>query len=96
MASIPSVRRAIKSNDLVYAFGPDMALLCHVSGIGLGRPIILEIGDIREIQTAGGIAGRLMRVVDKYLSNSCHLLVATAHGYIDYYYRQWIKTTTPA
>ena len=96
LAAIPSVRCAIRSHDVVYASGPDMGLLCHISGIGLGRPIVLEIGDIREIQTAGGLTGRLMRVIDKYLSNSCHLLVATAHGFIDSYYRQWIKTTTPA
>ena len=96
VATIPSVRKAIRSNDIVYAFGPDMALLCLVSGLGLGRPLILEISDIREAQTAGGLKGRLIRAVDKYLADSCHLLVATAHGFIDSYYGQWIKTTTPA
>ena len=96
MVAIPSVRRAIKSNDMVYASGPDMALLCLISGLGLGLSLILEVGDIREVQTSGGLKGQLIRMIDKYLCNSCHLLVATAHGFIDSYYRQWLKTTTPA
>ena len=93
---IPSVRRAIKSNDMVYASGVDMALLSFVSGLGLGRPLILEIGDVQEAQTATGLKGRLIRRVDKYIANSCQLLVASAREFIDSYYRQWIKATTPA
>lgn len=96
LTAIPSIRRAIKSNDLVYASGPDIALLCLVSGIGLGRPIILEVGDIRELQTASGLWGRLVRKVDRYLADSCQLLVATASGFVDDYYRQWVGTTTRA
>ena len=94
LTAIPSIRRAIKSNDLVYASGPDMALLCLASGIGLGRPIILEVGDIRELQTASGLWGGLVRKVDRYLADSCQLLVATASGFVDDYYRQWVGTTT--
>ena len=96
VAAIPSIRRAIKSNDVVYASGPDMALLCLASGMSLGRPVILEVGDVRELQTASGLWGRLVRKVDRYLADSCQLLVATASGFIDDYYRQWVGTTTRA
>ena len=95
MATVSSVRRAIKSNDVVYASGPDMALLCLISGMNLGRPIIIEVGDVCELQTAGGVWGRLVRKVDRYLADSCQLLITTAHGFLDYY-RQWVGTTTRA
>ena len=94
LVAIPLIRRAIKSNDLVYASGPDMALLCLASGMSLGRPVILEVGDVRELQTASGLWGELVRKVDRYLADSCQLLVATASGFIDDYYRQWVGTTT--
>ncbi len=94
LAAIPSIRRAIKSNDVVYASGPDMALLCLASGMSLGRPVILEVGDVRELQTASGLWGGLVRKVDGYLADSCQLLVTTASGFIDDYYRQWVGTTT--
>ena len=96
LAALPAVRRAIKPNDIVYASGPDMALLCLVSGIGLKRPVILEVGDIRELQTTGGLKGRLIRWAEKHLVDACHLLIATARGFVDDYYRQWVRTTTPA
>lgn len=96
MAAVPLVRRAIKSNDVVYASGPDMALFCLASGMGLCRPIILEVGDVRDLQTADGFRGRLIRTVDKYLADSCQLLISTARGFVDVYYRQWVGMTTPA
>lgn len=96
MAASPSVRRAIKSNDVVYASGPDMALFCLASGMGLCRPIILEVGDVRDLQTADGFRSRLIWTMDKYTADSCHLLISTARGFIDDYYRQWVGTATPA
>ena len=75
MVASPSVRRAIKSNDVVYASGPDMALFCLASGMGLCRPIILEVGDVRDLQTADGFRSRLIRTMDKYTADSCHLLI---------------------
>ncbi|MBL4597200.1 MAG: hypothetical protein JKX99_11555 [Robiginitomaculum sp.] len=96
LAAMPAIRRAIKSNDMIYASGADMALICLLSGLGLGRPIALETADIRELQTAKGITGRIVRAVDKWLANSCSLLVVTAPGFIDGYYRQWLKVKTPA
>jgi succinoglycan biosynthesis protein ExoL len=96
LAAIPSIRRAIRLNNMVYAFGPDLALICLLSGVGLGRPLVLEIGDIRNLQTAMMLKGRIVRSVEKLLTDSCCLLVATAPGFIDDYYRRWIGTKTPA
>lgn len=96
VAAMPALRRAIKLNDIVYAFGPDMALLCRLSGLGLGKPIALEIGDIRDLQTATGLKGKVIRLADRMLTNSCQLLIVTAQGYIDEYYRKWVGTKIPA
>ncbi len=57
VARIPLIRRAVKSNDVVYASGPDMAVLCLASGMSFGHPIILEVVNVRELQTAGGLWG---------------------------------------
>ncbi|MEA3467603.1 MAG: hypothetical protein U9R57_05180 [Thermodesulfobacteriota bacterium] len=96
LAALPVIRHAIKRNDLVYAFGPDMAFMALLGGLGLGRPVILEIGDIRTLQVAPGLKGYLARVLDRYVANACSLLVATAPGFINDYYREKLGTQTPA
>lgn len=94
--ALPTVRRAIRRNSMVYASGPDMALLALVAGFGLRKPVALEVGDIREIQLASGIAGRLIRQLDKRLVDSCALLVVTAPKFLEIYYREWLKSSVPA
>lgn len=96
VAVLPRVRRAIRRNDLVYASGADMALLAIVAGIGLRQPIVLEVGDIREVQLAPGFAGRLVRWLDKRLVGNCALLVVTAPKFLDTYYRRWLGSEVPA
>ena len=94
LAAIPALRRAIRANDLVYASGLDMAALGFVAGLWLDRPLALETGDVREVQTAKGLMGSLVRKVDRLIADSCCLLVATARGFIDDYYRQWLGVKT--
>ena len=89
------MRRAIQRNDIVYASGQDVAFMALIAGLGLAKPVILEVGDIRELQVAPGLKGRLVRIVDKYCVNACSLLVATAPGFIDTYYRKWLKASVP-
>ena len=96
ISALPAIRRAIKRNDLIYAFGPDMAMAALIAGWGLRRPVILEVGDIQRIQVKCGLMGYLTRLMDRYAVNSCKLLVATAPGFIRGYYREWLHTITPA
>ncbi|MDH3614641.1 MAG: hypothetical protein OES10_15350 [Gammaproteobacteria bacterium] len=93
---LPTVRRAMRRNDVVYASGPDMALLALVAGLGLRKPVVLEVGDIREVQLLAGIFGRLIRWLDKRLLNRCALLVVTAPKFLDVYYREWLNSPIPA
>lgn len=93
---IPILRRAIQRNDLVYVFGLDMALAAKLAGVGLPQSIILEVGDIRELQVARGLKGKIVRKLDQYVSNASQLIVATASGFVDVYYRDWLNVQTPA
>jgi succinoglycan biosynthesis protein ExoL len=92
---IPKVRRVIKNNDLVYAFGLDMALVSIVAGLGMTKPVILEVGDIRKIQSSKNVIGGLVRIVDRLVVNRCKLLVVTAQGFVDGYYRKTLSIQTP-
>ena len=91
---VPKVRAAVGRNDLVYAFNPDMALLALIAGAGLRKPIVLEVGDIREVQVDSGLQGLVFRRIDRVLTGACRLLVLTAEGYNNYY-QDWLGVTTP-
>ena len=94
--ALPTMRRAMKRNDIVYAFGADMAFMAITAGFGLGKPVVVEISDIREVQVASGIKGRIVRFFDKRFVNSWSFLVATTPSFIDVYYREWLKSSVPA
>ena len=93
--ALPALRRAMRRSDIVYASGQDVALLAFVAGIGLGKPIVLEVGDIREMQVAPGLKGRFIRAVDKFFIGRFSLLIATATDFIEVYYREWLHSSIP-
>ena len=94
--TIPLMRRAIRRNHLLYASGPDMALLAIIANVGLGRPIVFEVGDIRKIQVSSGALGTLVRLVDRVVAKFSKLLVVTAKDFVDGYYRKRLNIKTPA
>lgn len=96
VTAFPVMRRAIRRNHIVYAFGPDMALAAIIANLGLGRPVVLEVGDIQSWQVTSRMKGYLTRLLDRCVVNSSRLLVATAPGFVDGYYREWLHTKTPA
>ena len=87
--AIPKVRRAIRRADIVYAFNADMALLALLGGARLGRPVVQETADIRNVQVSRGIAGILARTLERQVVERCSLLVLTAEGYREFY-RDWV------
>jgi succinoglycan biosynthesis protein ExoL len=93
--AFPRMRSAMRRNDIIYASGPDMALFALVAGLGLHKPIIIEIGDLTPEQFAKGYRGYMIRALDRFVVNSSRLLVVTASGFVDYYYRKRLKTRTP-
>ena len=94
LAAAPTVRRAIGRNDIVYAFNPDLACLAAISGLGLNRPLVLEVADIKEVQVAGSWSGRAVRALEKLAVDRCSLLVLTTSGYLPYYL-YWLDAEIP-
>lgn len=96
LAALPALRRAIASNSVVYASGVDMAACALVAGIGTSTPVVLEVGDIRRIQVRNGAIGRFVRAAERAVAKRCRLIVATAAGFIDGYYRGRLGVGTEA
>lgn len=94
LLDIGKVRTAIRRNDLVYAFSPDMALLGLIAGCGLKKYCVLEVLDIRGAQVARGLRGRFVRFIEGLTLRACRLLILTSRGY-SAYYREWLRTSTP-
>jgi succinoglycan biosynthesis protein ExoL len=89
--SISIVRYWVKKNDIIYASGPDMAYLALVASVGLKRQVILEVGDIQNIQFANNLSGRIVRLLEKIFVKKCSLIVSTSYGFIEKYYHQMLK-----
>lgn len=89
------VRNAMQRNHLVYAFGADLPLLALVAGVGLQVPVVAELADVRDLQVANSLRGRLFRALDKRAVDACALLIVTSAHYLAYY-RDRLRTATPA
>jgi succinoglycan biosynthesis protein ExoL len=94
--AIPRLRRKIRDADVIYASGPDLGLFAQIAGLFLGRPVIVEIGDIRKAQVARGFIGAAVRMLDKVSAGRAALLVSTADGFVRDYYRKWLGVRTAA
>ena len=88
------VREAIRRNDVVFAFSPDLAGLALVAGAGLKRPMALEVADIYGVQVAPGWPGRAVRWLERRAVRHCRLLSLTSEGYRAYY-RDWLGAEAP-
>lgn len=85
------IRPLIKRNDLVYASGQDMGFIAFIAGLGLGKPIVMEVGDIVHLQLKPGWMGNVIRRLDRMFVNRCAMLVVISPGFKDVYYRNWLK-----
>ena len=95
LTSVRKARAAIRRNDVVYAFGPDLGAMALLAGAGLGKPMAMEIADIQPIQVGRGPVSRLIRFADKAAAKRSRLLTLTADGYKNYY-RDWLGAKTPS
>ena len=94
LSAVGKTRQAVRRSNLLYAFNADTALLALLAKRGLGKPLVQETADIRNIQVAGPW-GALVRAVDRRIAERCSLLVLTTAGYVSYY-RRWLGVETPA
>lgn len=88
MKSARLLRKHIKSCDIVYAINSDLALYSYVCSLGLKKPIILDVADIREIQVSNSIKGTLVRLMDKLVAKKVSLIVVTSNAFITWYYEK--------
>lgn len=91
---LPVVRSGILRNDFIYASGQDMAFLGYLAGLWLGKPIAMEVGDLTSIQTASGLKGKVFRMFDAWLTSRYSLLVVISEGFLNTYYRKWLRVKT--
>lgn len=82
------LRKFIKKSNAIYALNQDLAIFAFISGLGLNKPLIIDVADIREIQTGPGIVSKIFRAIDKYITKRASLLVVTAKGFISEYYNK--------
>lgn len=85
---ILSLRKYIKNTDAIYALNQDLAIFAYIAAIGLNKPLIIDVADIREIQTGPSIVSIIFRLIDKYITNRASLIVVTAKGFISEYYKK--------
>lgn len=94
--SLPRLRKRIRQVDVVYASGQDMAAMAYIAGLGLSRPIVLEVGDIVDMQLSSNIFGKFVRKLEQFFVNRYKLLVVISPGFLDDYYRKWLRVKIPA
>lgn len=92
---LPTVFRLAMRNDIIYASGQDMGLIGAVVGGLLGKPVVLEVGDIRDVQLDYGFKGAFVRTIDRWMTGRLAHLVVTAEGFVTGYYNQWLGKAPP-
>lgn len=96
LRAIPAIRKAIRRNKAVYALGQDVAFVSYLAGLGLGRPVIMEVGDIVGLQVADSFAGRIFRLFDRIVTSRYSLLVVISEGFLNTYYKSWLGISIPS
>ena len=94
LKAVPTVRRAIRRNQLVYAFNSDIGALAVLASRGTGAQVAVEIADIVPAQLAHGV-GHAVRLLERVALRRAGLLVLTTGGYLPHYRRR-LKVCTPA
>jgi len=96
LRSIFKLRRALRFKDAIYVFGADMALLAWIARGLRSTPIVIEVGDIRDIQLDQGWRGRVFRHLDRFIMKRCAMIVSTTSKFVEEYYRKWLGILTLA
>lgn len=94
-AAIRRLRPLVRRNDVVYAFGPDMAVIAAIACFPRRIPVAFEVGDIVYAQLRKGMVGGLVRTIDRWLARRCGLIVTTTDAFLERYYRERLGARTP-
>lgn len=91
--ALRQVSRAAKQVDAIYAFGLDMMLLARLAAMQGRVPTVYEIGDVRAVQLAPSVRGRIVRAVERWAVRGAAELVVTAPGFATGYLRNRLGVT---
>jgi succinoglycan biosynthesis protein ExoL len=88
-----SIRSQLNDADIVYTFGLDVALFCHMVSRSVGSPpkLVMEIQDIRDILLSTSAAGTAARALDRYILGQLGMLVVTSDLYVSEYYERTLN-----
>ena len=92
---LPVIRKKTVNNDVIYAFGLDLALLSFIANVFRQKHIVLEVGDIRAIQVKAGLVGKLMQRLSQWIYKRVSLLVVTSEDFVSGYYSYSDVNQTP-
>lgn len=92
LKSLKIIRQAAKNVDVVYSFELDLGFLNFISTLFLKKKRVIEIGDIREIQSGASILSKLLRLIEGKLFRRVNLLVVTSPYFYTEYYRKWVNS----
>lgn len=87
--AIVKLAKQIKSIDVLYCFGTDLALIGLVSARLAGRdrlPVVLERGDIGPALVRSSAYGRMLRWAERLVLDRCALIVVTSPEYVNSYF----------
>jgi|SRR5690625_17511 len=93
LLSIKKIRRLAKGSHVVYSFGFDLFLLTYLATIGLSCKRVLEVGDIRKIQTGSSLISKILRALERLFAHKIDLLVVTSSRYYTEYYEGWLNVS---
>ncbi|RUO37304.1 hypothetical protein CWE13_04895 [Aliidiomarina shirensis] len=90
LKSIRKIRQQAKLATVIYSFELDLGILTRLATIGIPIKRVIEIGDIRDIQTASGVVSTILRKIEKVVIAKVDLLVVTAPKFYTEYYQKWL------
>jgi succinoglycan biosynthesis protein ExoL len=90
LGAMRTLRRELRPGEAVHAFGLDLAVLALVGGFGRKFKLVYEIADVRSVQLARGIKGRVIRALERWVLNTARHVVVTAPGFASEYFRRYV------
>lgn len=91
VAAVFRVARLARRADIVYASGQDMALIGLLATAISRKPVVMEVGDLREIQFSRGLPGKIVRTLDRCIVRRCAFLVTTSEAFVTKYYEPLLQ-----
>ncbi len=88
LRAVAKVRHYVKDIQVLYCFGLDLLMVGWLASCGKPNhpKLVYEIADIREILLSKGIAGCILRSLERFLLRYVDTLVVTSQAYVDHYF----------